>query len=60
MKKNNLSCKFFSLMLHLAGSERRLIEVNTGKELTPIIQKKNETVFQTEIQPVFYKMFRVV
>lgn len=50
------ACK---VKLHLVGGNRKLIEVKNGKELPASIRKEKETIFEIELWPVFYRMFRI-
>ena len=45
--------------LHAAGAVK-LKDMRTGMETEPIQQKGDESVFEIPIQPVFYKMFRLI
>ncbi len=45
--------------LHLVGGDRKLIEVKNGKELPALLRKDSETVFEIELWPVFYRVFRI-
>jgi hypothetical protein len=46
--------------VHAAGSGRRLADIKSGRENPAVILKGSETVFEVELMPVFYKVFKLV
>lgn len=48
------------IKLHVAGGAKKLIDVRSGQELTPLLRKESESIFEVPLKPVFYKVFKLV
>lgn len=46
--------------VHVYGNDRKLVDIRTGNEWSPILQRENESVFEVNLQPVLYGVFRLV
>jgi hypothetical protein len=50
---------FQKIKIHVTGSDLRLIDLDTGEEITPVMSKRYESVFEITIQTLLYRMFRI-
>jgi len=47
------------IRIHVAG-DRKLVDVKTGAQLSAIMRKDSESVFEVPLMPVFYRVFRLL
>jgi hypothetical protein len=45
--------------VHITGGNRKLVEVKNGKEIQAVNRLKNESLFEINLQPLFYRVFRI-
>lgn len=48
------------IKIHVASGVKKLIDVKTGKEVVPLLRKEGESIFEVPVQPIFYKVFKLV